>query len=281
MNRILQESPGSRYRFQEKGEEKMKLITLIEDTTHGPLKAEHGLCIYLETEHHKLLFDVGSSDLFLKNARACSVDIEQVDTVVISHGHEDHGGGLASFLSVNHHAKIYLQKEAFQKHYAKLPDGPSYIGLDPELMRHPQVVLLNGNKRLDDELELFTHVPGECYPTNKNLLKEDFARDTFQHEQHLIIHGEKTVLLMGCGHKGVLNILQSCPCKPDVVIGGFHLFSPRTGEMLPEETVRNLAHSLPKIIYYTGHCTGSQAFDLLKKEGVDIHALSTGTELEI
>ena len=71
----------------------MRLVTLVEDTTAGSLPAEHGLSIYVETEKHKLLFDVGTTDLFIRNAQALGIDLTQVDTVVISHGHDDHGGG--------------------------------------------------------------------------------------------------------------------------------------------------------------------------------------------
>ena len=48
----------------------MKFVTLVEDTTKCELGAEHGLSIYAETEKHKLLFDVGTTDLFIKNAKA-------------------------------------------------------------------------------------------------------------------------------------------------------------------------------------------------------------------
>lgn len=64
----------------------MKFVTLVEDTTKCELGAEHGLSIYAETEKHKLLFDVGTTDLFIKNAKALGIDLSQVDTVVISHG---------------------------------------------------------------------------------------------------------------------------------------------------------------------------------------------------
>ena len=88
----------------------MKFVTLVEDTTKCELGAEHGLSIYAETEKHKLLFDVGTTDLFIKNAKALGIDLSQVDTVVISHGHNDHGGGLDAFLAINDHAVIYLQR---------------------------------------------------------------------------------------------------------------------------------------------------------------------------
>ena len=65
----------------------MKFVTLVEDTTKCELGAEHGLSIYAETEKHKLLFDVGTTDLFIKNAKALGIDLSQVDTVVISTQH--------------------------------------------------------------------------------------------------------------------------------------------------------------------------------------------------
>ena len=51
----------------------MKFVTLVEDTTKCELGAEHGLSIYAETEKHKLLFDVGTTDLFIKNAKALGI----------------------------------------------------------------------------------------------------------------------------------------------------------------------------------------------------------------
>ena len=66
----------------------MKFGTLVEDTTKCELGAEHGLSIYAETEKHKLLFDVGTTDLFIKNAKALGIDLSQVDTVVISTQHD-------------------------------------------------------------------------------------------------------------------------------------------------------------------------------------------------
>lgn len=260
----------------------MKLITLVEDTTCCNLEAEHGLSVYIETGKHKVLFDVGTSDLFIRNARELGIDLAAVDTVVISHGHDDHGGGLQAFLNVNNQATIYLQKAAFLDHFTRKPTGPEYIGLDQSLKDHPQICLLEGDCVIDESLRIFSHVDGEVYDTNKNLLKEDLSRDDFVHEQHLVIsEGDKNVLLMGCGHKGVLNILAQCPVKPDVVIGGFHLYSMRSGQMLPEETIMELVRGLPDAVYYTGHCTGDEAFGILKREVPKMHALQTGTEIEV
>ena len=56
-----------------------------------------GLVFYIETKKHKVLFDVGQSALFLSNAHRLNIDIQKVDTLVISHGHYDHGGGLEDF----------------------------------------------------------------------------------------------------------------------------------------------------------------------------------------
>ena len=204
----------------------------------------------------------------------------RVDTVVISHGHNDHGGGLDAFLAINDHAVIYLQEKAFNDHYTAKKTGPEYIGLNQTLKTHPQVKLLDGSYVIDDELQIYSHVTGEIYETNKNLLKEDKTRDDFVHEQHLLIRGRKNVLLMGCGHKGVLNIIRQCPAAPDIVIGGFHLYSPRTGECLPEPVILDLAANLPDAVYYTGHCTGDKALEILTRELREIHPLMTGTVIE-
>ena len=79
-----------------------KITTLVENCVYGrKLQAEHGLSLYIETAEHKLLFDTGASDLFIRNARLLHIDLREVDYLVLSHGHSDHTGGLRHFLELN------------------------------------------------------------------------------------------------------------------------------------------------------------------------------------
>ena len=76
----------------------MRVTALAENTSgREGLVAEHGLSLFVETDARTVLFDTGQSPAFADNARRLGVDLAAVDTVVISHGHYDHGGGLAVF----------------------------------------------------------------------------------------------------------------------------------------------------------------------------------------
>ena len=91
----------------------MRIVTLIENTPGDPRCAcEHGLSLYLETHDHRLLMDTGSTGAFADNAEALGIDLTRVDTVVLSHGHYDHAGGLLRFAALNPGAPIYLQAGA-------------------------------------------------------------------------------------------------------------------------------------------------------------------------
>ena len=80
----------------------------MEDTDGGNgCVYEHGLSFYIETKKHKLLLDTGASDATLKNAEKLGIDLTQVDTVILSHGHYDHSGGIMAFAKLNPTAKIY------------------------------------------------------------------------------------------------------------------------------------------------------------------------------
>ena len=86
----------------------------------------HGLSLYLETHDHRLLMDTGSTGAFADNAEALGIDLTRVDTVVLSHGHYDHAGGLLRFAALNPGAPIYLQAGADGDFY----HGDRYIGID-------------------------------------------------------------------------------------------------------------------------------------------------------
>ena len=76
----------------------MIIKTLVEDTTSkNNLRSEHGLSLYIETSGKKILFDSGTSGLFMENAIKMGIDISKIDYAIISHGHNDHGGGLERF----------------------------------------------------------------------------------------------------------------------------------------------------------------------------------------
>ena len=274
----------------------MIIKTLVENTsTSDEFKAEHGLSLYIETKNCNLLFDLGASALFADNAKKMGVDITAVDLVVISHGHYDHGGGLEAFLNMNSKAKIYLNYKAFGKHYANKPNGEKiYIGLDEGLMQNDRLIFVGNHMMIDDELELFSNVKSMRFnPSgNQDLLVESgtmLVQDDFAHEQNLIIKEDgKSLLVAGCAHKGIANILDHLHALkkgfPSHVIGGFHLYNRSRDKYEDPARVRQIGEYL-KITgskYYTCHCTGIEPYNNLKVIiGEKIEYLATGSQLAI
>ena len=255
----------------------MNIITLVENTPGNLCEGEHGLSFYIETQHHKLLMDFGSSNLLLKNSFLLNIDLTQVDTCILSHGHYDHAGGILPFSKINSTAKIYLKSSVGGEYYNLSHGYDKYIGIDKEILNLKQCVFVQQDVTIDDELFLFTNITGCKYPAKGNLhLKQkvngEFLQDNFEHEQCLVIsQGNQKILLSGCAHNGIINILdryfEIYKAYPDIVISGFHLMQKTE---YSEDDVRNIqaiGQELVKTgaLFYTGHCTGEAAFEILKK----------------
>ena len=264
----------------------MKILTLVENTSGGDVRSVHGLSFYVETAKHKLLFDLGPDKTVFENAKKLGVDLKAVDTVVISHGHYDHGGALRQLLEVNQTAKVYIQRSAFLPHYSKVLLAKIDIGLDKSLASHPQLVLLDGDYTIDDELTLFvSHVPDTFRSeANASLFSKD-GPDDFRHEQNLLIRDTQDVLFMGCAHSGVLSILESVPgCRPQACIGGFHIYNPVRRKTVSQAQLQTLSDALgayKDIRFYTCHCTGKKGYDFLHTRHENIGYISCGTQLEL
>lgn len=255
----------------------MKIINLIENIQEKQdVLFEHGLSFYIETVGHKLLVDCGQTEAFMENANRLQVDLEKIDTVILSHGHYDHSGGILSFAERNSHAQIYMQKSAVLPYYHKTEEEERYIGIDPAIKELSQVALAEGDIMLDEELSLFSDVKGRALWPKGNLelkkkIGDDFVQDTFDHEQYLVVtEGEKKVLFSGCAHNGILNILSHYhdlyEGYPDAVVSGFHMKKKEytaEDDALITETAEKLKE-MPTL-FYTGHCTGEYAFDKMKK----------------
>ena len=244
----------------------MKIVTLVENSCGNEnCIAEHGLSIYIETDNHKLLLDTGQTDAVVKNAKVLGIDLTAVDTVILSHGHYDHSGGILPFSKLNRTAQLIMQRSAAEPHY----NGERYIGIDTDILKLPNIQLIDGDMELDDELFLFS---GK-------------TEDDFMHEQCLVItQNGKRWLLSGCAHNGILNILdrykELFDSHPDYVITGFHMMK-REGKHTEEEkaVIIQTAQELSQLdtVFYSGHCTGIPAFELMKEiMGDKLIALHSG-----
>ena len=277
----------------------MRIVNLIENTpgAEGCVPA-HGLAFYVETAAHRILVDAGPSDETLRNAEWLGVDLQRVDVAILSHGHYDHSGGLLAFAELNPTAAIYMQRSAGGDYYAfdGSEKGYRYIGIDKSILSLPQVRLLDGDTRIDDEIAVFT-VERRNHPlpsTNKRIMKkegEGYVQDDFVHEQSLYVRsaGARAVI-SGCAHSGVLNILDEFVRKfgrenlPQVVVSGFHLMR-STGydgtDIREQEEIARRLMDYP-CRFYTCHCTGVEPFARMKDiMGDRLEYIHTGGKIDV
>lgn len=259
----------------------MKLTVLMENTAcREDLAAEHGLSLYIEACGKKILFDSGSSAAFADNAEKLGIDLSQVDLMILSHGHYDHGGGIRKFMELNKTAPIYLHRRAFAP---SVSAAGTYIGIDKTLRGCDRLHFTEGKVTLAPGLTLFDcnrrkhHVPID--PWGLGLRRGNTVKpDNFYHEQYLLIEEDsKKICISGCSHKGIENIVRWF--SPHVLVGGFHFMRLEDKDIL-EEKAKALLESPG--VFYTGHCTGQMQYEILKEVmGSRLHRIQTGTVLEL
>lgn len=298
----------------------MKIVTLIENTKqHDHLFSEHGLSLYIETNGTKIVLDTGNSSRFIKNSESLGIDLKAVDYIFLSHAHADHGGGLHDLLQTNRTAAVYMHREAVHAYYgnigAKLPMVVNamvhpfikrsrllsrYIGLDNNRLRQHEkrIEYIDGTKAVDTHIVLIADI-AKTFPLpegNKFLLTQKdgtMKLDDFGHELVLVINeSEELIVFTGCGHSGIINILEAVktqfngrPIK--AVVGGFHLrLQPGKDNLAgTKEDIESIADEMDKRKIekiYTGHCTGSKAYNILKERLKDrIAPLYTGCTIQL
>jgi 7,8-dihydropterin-6-yl-methyl-4-(beta-D-ribofuranosyl)aminobenzene 5'-phosphate synthase len=282
----------------------MRVTTLIENTpskSDSQLAAEWGLSLHIAFKDHGILFDMGSSGAFAKNAEHLSVDAASVDTAILSHHHFDHGGGLRQFFELNPNAKVHLGEapggDCFGKIFGFIK---KYIGIDQTLFTdYPdRFVTVAGPTQILPDVFLLPKGPGTHPKPAGNshiFLKKNgaFVLDDFAHEIILAIkEDDELVIFTGCSHNGILNMVDTVaqhfkgvPIK--AVVGGFHLVSAPPFKFMAgsKREVEDLGRALlnyPIDEAYTGHCTGEKAFRVLKGVmGDNLIDMHTGSRFEV
>lgn len=207
----------------------VKLTVLTENTAGDKLLAEHGLSYLVETSSKTVLFDTGHSDTFLKNADCLDINIEKtVDTIVLSHGHWDHGDGLV-FLSGQ---ELITHPKSFIKRYRKIDN--SYIGLSlsqDELEKQFKLRLSSQPVFITNEIIYLGEIPRQnSFEAKSTTFIDEYGNPDFVPDDSAlaIINNNKLVVISGCAHAGICNTIEyakhvSGITKIQAVIGGFHL----------------------------------------------------------
>ncbi len=258
------------------------ILTILCDNTAAMkegIRAEHGFSALIERDNTRILFDTGQSDVFWHNAGVMGKDLAAIDSVVLSHGHYDHTGGLLSLARFNGGAMVIGHKDVFAPRYKKQVDGSlKYIGC-PYTQTHLESRGLNF-KFVSSRFEV---APGILYvsevPVANDFEKGDpllvvkdnngkAVPDPFMDDAALYIRTPQgLVVILGCSHRGVINILkQILTLEGDVpiftIIGGTHLS--RVSVEQTEKTIEALREVNPRAIGVS-HCTGLEAADEMKK----------------
>lgn len=287
----------------------MKITVLTENTISKNaeisklhLQGEHGLSLFIQTQNRNILFDMGQTNLFAKNASLLGIDLQTVDFAILSHGHYDHGGlssplpatlkneyfGIEAFAHINQKAPIFINSNAFSQNYNA---NKKYIGLNQELLQSKiaeRFVFVQDEKEITQNIKLFScNSYKKSVATNAfglmQLQNGTFVPDNFNHEHYLLIQeNDKKILISGCSHKGILNIVEWF--KPDFLIGGFHFKSLDIENPCQKLELESYAKKLASYNtkYFTCHCTGTEQFEILKsimKEKVEY--ISTGDVINI
>ena len=258
----------------------MKIYTLVENTSCvDGFAYEHGLSLYIETEKLHILFDSGQSGAFADNAVKLGIDLGKVDVMILSHGHYDHSGGIGRFLELNNTAPVYISSTAFGMHYNA---EDRYIGVDEELKNSSRFVFVDDYEEIGEGITLYgADKINAVTPIDSAGLKikapSGMIPDTFRHEQYLMIEeNNHKVLISGCSHNGILNIMETM--KPDVLVGGFH-FMKKSVEEVKAPADKLMEYDTK---YFTCHCTGLEQFDYMKRiMGDRLSYLSAGNMIEI
>lgn len=264
---------------------------------YPPLLAEMGLSFYIEVsqgnKHQSLLFDFSyTPKALLNNLRVLTIDLSKVKTLVLSHGHKDHWGGLLAMLkkyrkSMPEKIELFVGEETFYPRWLVFDNGhkidfdrlnaDKVKGYDIKIteVREPtllaKMVLLTGEILQTTDFEKGS--PILCVE------KDKVMPDSFIGEQSLIfkLKDKGLVVVTSCAHRGIINTVnyaQKITGERNVhaILGGFHLSGAKPE--VRDATIQSLQDINPDFIIPM-HCTGMEAAGIIAEQMPDKYVVTT------
>jgi len=251
-------------------------VTILRDNLAPEgLKAGHGLALLVEADEACVLLDTGDSPETWDNADALGVELGRVSCLVLSHGHYDHTGGIEELLRRVGELRVVAHPAVFEPRWA-MGGTPRYIG--PPLSRAELEAL---GARLELNAQPLEIAPGvmttgqvprdaqDLPPQTRLRVERDGQTrpDDFIDDMSVVVSlQEVAVVLTGCAHAGLVNIVAHCgrlaPAPLRALLGGTHLMASSEEEVVAiagELRARGLTHLAPL------HCTGESGRRFLEK----------------
>ena len=251
-------------------------ITILNDNAPGKgCLAEFGLSYLIEADRSVLL-DTGISDVFIQNATRMNISLDAIDTVVLSHGHYDHGNGLQQLSG----KQLICHPGVFTRRFNKKDNA--YIGLNftkEEASRKFDIIFSRLPYAVSPEIMFLGEIPrvNDFEAQITHFIDDAGADDFVPDDSALAIRTAKgLVIVSGCAHAGICNTIDYARKVTGIpvihaVLGGFHLRSDN------EQTRRTIDYLKKlKIEYiYPSHCTALPALAKFY-EAFSIHQVLTG-----
>ncbi len=246
-------------------------VAILNDNMAGPpaFKAEHGLSVLVEVDGRSFLWDCGATEITVRNARAMGINLGAIEGIGLSHGHYDHCGGLMAVLEASGPKRVFMHPEALLPKYAIFGQIQRFIGipfsrpaiegasLGLELSK--EAIEVMPGVKLTGEVPRVTEFEG-LEPNLYCLMDGDMVPDPFLDDQALVVDTpEGAVVLTGCAHSGVVNILKHVLESHErirAVVGGTHLGLGDAKRLQP--TIEFLDEVAPAKMIFS-HCTGARA----------------------
>ncbi len=235
----------------------MKIYILTDNVAGGRFQAEHGLSYLIETEKKSVLFDTGHSDIFLKNATRLNIDITKItDTVVLSHGHWDHGDGLRYL----ENKKLITHPKAFIRRFRKKDLSPIGLSLSKTALQNKfQITESAKPVMITNNIIFLGEIPRKNnFEAQNTSFSDDFSDDDFVPDDSaiVIIENKELIIITGCSHAGICNITEYAKNvtgikKVKAVVGGFHL---KYNDEQTQQTIKYMKQNMVKNVM-PSHCT--------------------------
>lgn len=239
----------------------------------------------MEHDDRRILFDCGCNDAFWRNARTMGIELARCDAFVLSHGHFDHGGGLARVVAEAPDARLFLHRGALTPHLWLCKTGRvDEVGL-PERSLNALQAAAGRVSWVNGPTEIVTGVWASGPIPRRHPLEEAernfFAdrgctmRDPVVDDQALWLRTPVgLVVLVGCAHAGIINTLEHVRRLAEA--GGAQPAAPAAADGLPRVAALvgglHLLHASPARLRATGealaaaetgtlaavHCTGKR-----------------------